>query len=71
MATIAMGRGVLTGQGNRLRANRDRRPHLHRTLDLNDVFGTPVIRLSAAQLLGAAIASDNPDEEVVLVVPDE
>lgn len=46
-------------------------PHLHRTHDLNDVFSIPVMQLSAAPLLGAAIASDNPGEEPVLVGPDE
>jgi len=46
-------------------------PHLHRTHDLNDVFSIPVTQLSAMQLLGAAIASDNSGEEVVLVGPDE
>ena len=46
-------------------------PHLHRTHDLNDVFSIPVTQQSAAQLLGAAIASDNSGEEVVLVGPDE
>jgi ribose-phosphate pyrophosphokinase len=46
-------------------------PHLHRTHDLNDVFSIPVTQLSCAPLLGAAIASDNPGEEPVLVGPDE
>ena len=46
-------------------------PHLHRTHDLNDVFSIPVTQMSAAQLLGAAIAGDNSGEEVVLVGPDE
>jgi ribose-phosphate pyrophosphokinase len=46
-------------------------PHLHRTHDLNDVFSIPVTQLSCAPLLGAAIASDNPGEGVVLVGPDE
>ena len=46
-------------------------PHLHRTHDLNDVFSIPVAQLSAAQLLGAAIASDYSAEDVVLVGPDE
>ena len=46
-------------------------PHLHHTHDLNDVFSVPVTQLSAAPLLGTAIASDNSGEEVVLVGPDE
>ncbi|WP_442579251.1 ribose-phosphate diphosphokinase [Mesorhizobium sp. ASY16-5R] len=46
-------------------------PHLHRTHDLTTVFSIPVTQLSAATLLGAAIASDNPEGEVVLVGPDE
>lgn len=45
-------------------------PHLHRTHDLNEIFSVPVTQLSAAPLLGAAIASDHPGEEVVLVGPD-
>jgi|ThiBio_1000_plan_1041568.scaffolds.fasta_scaffold02272_13 ribose-phosphate pyrophosphokinase len=46
-------------------------PHLHRTHDLNDVFSIPVTQLSAAPLLGAAIASDNSRRGVVLIGPDE
>ena len=46
-------------------------PHLHRTHDLNEVFSIPVTQLGAAKLLGAAIASDNPGDEPVLVGPDE
>jgi ribose-phosphate pyrophosphokinase len=41
------------------------------TVDLNDVSGGPVTQLSAAPLLGAAIATDNSGEEMVLVGPDE
>lgn len=46
-------------------------PHLHRTHDLNDVFSTPVVQVSAAPLLGAAIAGNKSDRELVLVGPDE
>ncbi len=45
-------------------------PHLHRTHDLNSVFSIPVAQLSAAPLLGAAIAGDNPGDDVVLIGPD-
>lgn len=45
-------------------------PHLHRTHDLNTMFGMPVTQLSAAPLLGCAIAANHAGKDVVLVGPD-
>lgn len=45
-------------------------PHLHRTHDLNSVFSMPVTQLSAAPLLGRAIAAVKDRQDIVLIGPD-